>query len=385
MFCFLYIGYGEGVLFEIAYLRCMFRFQYYTFPQFQKDFVAFSTAYQLVSLVYGQPKKFVLQDLRNDGRRICRFCGKSVEETCFRNEAHPIPAFLGNRYVVSENECDTCNSVFGTYETHFSSYLGLVNTITRTKGRKNKVPEFRDAGGKFTAKTVQTLGMEGVMLTDLTPTGFDINMETGEAVIPYRKPGYVPVKAFKCLLKMAMSLMPSTYLVDYRELLEVLLTDAHDAKLTSLSHVMEFWLPVAAREPRVLLFQKRELQERQFSHVFQLYFHHMLFQFAVPLNKSDLWMYNQELKCQLLCPPLFHYPIEGNPLTAKFKDLSGMEKISEKDALFFSMDPAYLKELVSYNPVTGMHKRASFKPEEIVEILFVDKNQQIELVKGGGL
>lgn len=46
-------------------------------------------------------------------KRICRFCGKDSQHTSFKNKSHSISEALGNKTIITNDECDTCNSFFG--------------------------------------------------------------------------------------------------------------------------------------------------------------------------------------------------------------------------------------------------------------------------------
>ncbi|MFT6333913.1 MAG: histidinol phosphatase-like PHP family hydrolase [Halioglobus sp.] len=48
--------------------------------------------------------------------RFCRFCKKSHPKVSFNDDAHNIPKSLGNRFLLSNHECDNCNKLFGKYD-----------------------------------------------------------------------------------------------------------------------------------------------------------------------------------------------------------------------------------------------------------------------------
>ena len=43
----------------------------------------------------------------------CRFCKKTKPEASFKRKAHTFPNFMGNKELLSLDECDECNSFFG--------------------------------------------------------------------------------------------------------------------------------------------------------------------------------------------------------------------------------------------------------------------------------
>lgn len=76
---------------------------------------------------------------------VCRFCGKTSEEVKFGNNAHVLSELLGNRYLVSDFECDGCKKLFGGNEDQLSKFLGMSRTVLFAKG-KEKVPMFKSVG-----------------------------------------------------------------------------------------------------------------------------------------------------------------------------------------------------------------------------------------------
>lgn len=85
-------------------------------------------------------KKVYLGDRK---KRKCRFCGKPSGDTTFKMLAHALPEFIGNRTLISNDECDICNERFSrTIEDHFAKYLGLSRTLNQIRGKKG-VPSFK--------------------------------------------------------------------------------------------------------------------------------------------------------------------------------------------------------------------------------------------------
>lgn len=150
---------------------------YNTYPHRYPDLRVFMEKYGILSVVYCPEKKTMIKDEAPEGVRRCRFCGRDATQTTFRNEAHLIPAFLGNRYLLFYNECDNCNKIVSTFETHFSAYLGGTMSMTSTMGRKNKLPKFKAADKKISTAPAEALGKKGIMHSDHFPSGFNINLK----------------------------------------------------------------------------------------------------------------------------------------------------------------------------------------------------------------
>jgi HNH endonuclease len=100
---------------------------------------------QIVDLEFGSPGK-QLMGAREP--RVCRYCHKSKPETTFRQEAHAIPECLGNRRLISLDECDLCNQRFSqSFEHHFDAFSRPLRTLQGIRG-KNGVPGFKSPNGQ---------------------------------------------------------------------------------------------------------------------------------------------------------------------------------------------------------------------------------------------
>ena len=81
--------------------------------------------------------------------RRCRYCLRQEPATCFKKIAHAIPECLGNRTLISHDECDHCNDRFSqTIEDHLDKFTQPLRTVLGIKG-KNGVPVFKSRDGKL--------------------------------------------------------------------------------------------------------------------------------------------------------------------------------------------------------------------------------------------
>ena len=68
--------------------------------------------------------------------RICRFCNKTEPEVEFREQAHAISEFLGNKKLFLYEECDTCNSLFSRYENQLAIWQQTFQIMSATRGKR---------------------------------------------------------------------------------------------------------------------------------------------------------------------------------------------------------------------------------------------------------
>jgi len=133
----------------------------------------------------------------------CRFCGKNKPDVKFKNEAHALPEFLGNEALIDRNECDTCNNFFSTnLENNLSEFLLPVRTNLGMAG-KTGVPTYASKASRIesdgTNMEIKQFVSDPVVIMD---------QARQKATMPLTVKTYVPIGVYKCLTKMALSIMP---------------------------------------------------------------------------------------------------------------------------------------------------------------------------------
>ena len=162
------------------------------------------------------------KQVRFGERGACRFCGET-DRAKFRKTAHTVPRSIGNSRLVSLDECDRCNELFGYYDDQlvrfFGSYLTMVGLVSgkkppKTKGRSSSIQR---KGDSISVRASVTEGgfFEAVMPV-MTATGPGLRFTLPESY-------YIPAYVYLALSKQAIALMPADALKDFRRLTEALL------------------------------------------------------------------------------------------------------------------------------------------------------------------
>lgn len=178
-------------------------------PSTQDSQAWFDQHYLSLSLPFdGMAKAALLCDDPSRKVRRCRFCSRTADETKFRNEAHAVPELLGNRQLISWNECDECNDFFSrTCEDHLSKAIGPIRTASQIEGKKG-VPSYKD---KQEGLRVDVDDQVNITVRDpsrVKDDGQSLAME-----MPTQP--YIPLLAAKCLVKIACSIVPREMLPDF--------------------------------------------------------------------------------------------------------------------------------------------------------------------------
>jgi hypothetical protein len=177
-----------------------------------KKIAFYSQHYQIVRdlpLVTKTPVK--LSDHESVGERKCRFCGKSKPEVSFKNKAHAISECLGNKSLISMNECDICNEFFAhEYENHLAKWFGPMRSLCQMRGKKG-VPKYKSRD--FTAE-IGTKGMELFINSDSSVMNDIKEAASGtfKIPVPMKTDPYVPIRAAKAFIKSAISILPKEVL-----------------------------------------------------------------------------------------------------------------------------------------------------------------------------
>ena len=140
----------------------------------------------------------------------CRFCGKTQDEVTFDNKSHVVPKFLGNFLVISNFECDKCNSFFSKYETELEKFI-KIPLIANIKDK-----DLKDRYGK-----------------NISRVGDDI-VVSGEK----EKVEFNGLYVLKILLKFAYSMLYDEEVSEYTNIGEVLLND----KVPRITHILDITL-----------------------------------------------------------------------------------------------------------------------------------------------
>jgi HNH endonuclease len=148
--------------------------------------------------------------------RSCRYCG-ATEKSQFKKVAHAVPEAVGNRTLISLDECDRCNEYFGReLDQHFANYLGLTRTLWQIKGKRG-VPKYGVPGR---SPRLWRAGENSFAATALVADDFvqlDADAKSGK-INAYKQP-YRPISVFKSMVKSALAVMPCDELVNFEETL----------------------------------------------------------------------------------------------------------------------------------------------------------------------
>lgn len=147
-----------------------------------------------------------------DGRRgdkTCRFCGRPEGKAPFKKVAHAVSEALGNKVLISLEECDDCNKATSEVESDLMSFVRGEITLAQIKGKRG-VPSIKSHDGRSRID----FGPDGFQIKQFEggPPLFRAYVDPVGAAADIPLPGFRPQGIYKAVIKMALTVLPTTEL-----------------------------------------------------------------------------------------------------------------------------------------------------------------------------
>jgi len=240
--------------------------------------------------------------LGDKSKRVCRYCGLAEPQVKFRKVAHAIPDQVGNDWLFDHEECDACNEHFAKWvEDDFGKWTLPWRTLGRIKGKdgvpsiKSNDKEFRiDASAKSTggATGAGTVRHDLQIHMGVHDARHELDEATNTVKLTLDRPSYVPMGVFKCLVKMAIAVMPPEEEKRCAHLKKWILLPEHTFESYPYKplQVLYQFVPGPLPNDRVSLWLLRRKPERAddclyMQFILQLSNH--VFQIALPMHVED--------------------------------------------------------------------------------------------------
>jgi hypothetical protein len=229
----------------------------------------------------------------------CRFCHKDNTQTQFKKTAHIIPEFMGNKNYFSYYECDSCNEHFSKYETALANYGGIMNTFSKIKGKKGFSKH------KGINEQTETLVENNKVLIRINEPSEDnekksviYDKDQGTLTFNTNKYSYVPIDAFKALIKIGFCMLKNDSLCDY-ELTRGWLLEENELKLQSNNPIFSVFQKIGGKlfpHPIAYLMRKKiEFIDMPFpTHSMLIFYGLFAYQVFIPGNLKDDWIWEND-------------------------------------------------------------------------------------------
>lgn len=278
----------------------------------------------------------------------CRFCGRDRNEVTFIQDTHLIPELLGENGILTMDECDTCNNLFSDYESNLAIFIRPYITLLGIKGKK-KIPIFqsRTKNRDEETRTIVKHTLEGnreIHLKQLDDYNIDRENKTLDLV--FRKPSFIPVKVYKALVKIGLSLLPREYDKFNAETFEWLINKKED-----LSFIRNAYVSVLKRNyfltPSADLYRAKKIVNGNIEypeHILVVCFANIVFQIFMPFSEEMGLVHDPSRQLELNLFPSIAYENIEKVRTAEIKiyDLGISEHVFEDETISFSFENAEL-------------------------------------------
>ncbi|WP_299158163.1 HNH endonuclease [uncultured Tenacibaculum sp.] len=221
-------------------------------------------------------------------KRVCRFCNRKYGEVTFRKVAHSISEALGNKKIITNDECDSCNEKFGTgIENDLILYLNLYRNVFGIKG-KNGIPKLKGKNfeilnsGKSKIEIKYFLNEEEK--NDPSFNDFKVRLETNQNIVIQN--------IYKTLAKYALSVLDNKYLCDFEKTIQWINHEFDSENLPKVAILTSYEL--FTHHPQLVVYRRKKTDNNLPYAVAEFRFIFLTFVFIIPFSSVDKLEYSNE-------------------------------------------------------------------------------------------
>lgn len=287
--------------------------------------------------ISNEDKKYI----GNKNERKCRFCGKAKGETTFKKVAHAIPELIGNKILISFEECDKCNEIFSKLENELANFISFERSATGIRGKKG-IPTYKSNSGLKIQHDKEKKNR--FIIHDFLDSGhMEEDLDNKTITIGGERNPYIPLAVYKCFVKMALSIMPKEYLFNFIE--TIIWIRENDELLDNqvVCKIYEQFVPGGKpfHEIEVYLAIRKENVENTTPYcVFCICFGNFCYQVYLPFALPDHNKKTNKISYRyVLFPNKYALALRENSIQISLKDFSSNEsKAGEIMKITYSYD-----------------------------------------------
>lgn len=273
-------------------------------PKVYEDIsIDFFKIYEIENLFFHPLRK---QRLKNKKDRICDFCSKGYPEVTFSNVAHIIPQLMGNRNLISDFECDMCNSKFSRYENDLANFMGLTRSLIYSD---RKIPKYKTPKKDLIVEQEDAKKLK-IISDGLENNNFEIDEANNLLTLKSVRHPYKRINVYKALLKIGLSLMEQKQIEEFTLAYKFLSNSKSDEKMRGHPfmrlYLWQFPGPPFITPLAFVCNKKKEKSSKKYPEkTICIYFSNYIYQIFYSFNTKDLELFKAgELVTLLRFPPL---------------------------------------------------------------------------------
>ena len=233
-------------------------------------------------MVYS-PRRKTIYGEKDKSKRICKYCKRTSRETTFNEEAHAISEALGNKTLISAEECDECNHMFAsTIEKDIFNYLKIFRVLYGKKGKK-AIPELYFNNG------IKLYYKDDVAIFEDKNGSATINRE--KANIPLELSENVNfMSIYRCLVKFAIAVLPIDIVNKLNKTIKWINEIKNDGSILNLpkiAHLInrnEYY-----NQPDITIYKRKENGNKNLPYLFcELKIAFFVFVYIIPFSDEDM-------------------------------------------------------------------------------------------------
>ena len=261
--------------------------------------------------------------------RVCRFCGLSEPKVSFRTKAHAIPEFLGNKSLLTNYECDSCNQHFGTsIENDLASWTKPSRTLARIRGKRG-IPAIKKVGAAEGWRIEYDSGIR-VTQYENDPIA-EVDEEQKCITFKLKRDPYTPVAVLKAFVRIGLTVLPQSEVSRFRDTIEWIRCQDHSKPFVQSFPILHTFQPGPMRNDLTVLMlmrRKPDVSEAPFAFLV-IGFGNDVFQVFLPCPEEDKQIHAQRLYLPPFPTPAAAFPTPyGKAHTTKV-DLCGRERVTD--------------------------------------------------------
>lgn len=231
-------------------------------------------------------------------KRVCRFCGKNSDETKFKNSAHAISEALGNKKILLNEECDSCNDKFSIeIEPDLIQFLTMFRSFYDIKG-KGGSKKIKGKNFRLENEEMFTIKVEDDNLSkDKNDFPKNITLDF------YQKINKQDI--YRCLCKFFLSVLDKRELEQFEETIKWINKEKSISILPKVGQIISHHH--FTKEPKIFTYLRKDDNFELPYAVGEFHFTCVILVFIVPLCKQDKGKFIKEVDFDKFWKAFKHY------------------------------------------------------------------------------
>jgi len=230
----------------------------------------------------------------------CRFCGKTKEETTFKNKAHAISEGLGNKKVFLYEECDNCNDKFSIeLEPDLINYFSIFRTFYDVKGKggNKKIKGKNFEISKDENVEIKFQSIESRPNIEDNPNKYNLKLELQDKVNSQ--------DIYRCLVKFCISVIDENELIKFSKTIRWINKELKIDNLPKIGELISYHH--FTTEPKLFLYIRKNDNKDIPYMVGEFHLTCKLLTFIIPLCEEDNYDFIDKSNFDTFWKEFHHY------------------------------------------------------------------------------